>query len=124
MKSVNRVTLLGNVGQPPEVKSGSGTIRAMVSLATNERVKKGDKWEDHTEWHSVVFFGRLAEIVRDYVRKGSKIYVEGRNRTFRFEDEKQQMRYVTNVIASDFVLLDGRDNRQAEPPDEVYGDAF
>ena len=123
-KSLNKVMLLGNVGQPPEVKTGSGTLRTMVSLATNERVKKGENWEDHTEWHRVVFFGRTAEIVRDYVKKGSKIFVEGRLRTYKYEDEHQVTRWVTNIVATDVTLLDGGDHKQPAPPDDAYGGEF
>ena len=123
-KSVNKVILLGNVGQAPESTSKSGTLRTMVSLATNERVKKGDNWEDHTEWHRVVLFRRLAEIARDYVRKGSKVLIEGRLRTYKYEDEHQQTRWVTNIIAVDLVLLDGKDNRQPDPPTESYEGEF
>lgn len=124
-KSVNSVTLLGNVGQPPESKtSQNGTLRTTASIATNERKRVGDKWEDHTEWHSVIFFGRLAEIARDYLRKGSKVYVEGRLRTISWEDEHQQKRWRTNIVAEELVLLDGKDGRQDAVPDEAYPEAF
>lgn len=116
MKSVNKVILLGNVGQAPEVKSSSnGTLRTTVSLATNERRKVGERWEDHTEWHRVVFFGRLAEVVRDYVRKGSKIYIEGKLRTHSW-DENGSKRYSTNIVADDVNLLDGK---PAESPTQA-----
>lgn len=118
-KSVNKVILLGNVGQPPESKnSPGGTLRTTVSIATNERVKRADKWEDYTEWHRVVLFGRLAEIARDYLRKGSKVFIEGRLRTYKWEDETQQTRWSTNIIAEELTLLDARDSRQPQPPDE------
>lgn len=119
-KSVNKVILLGNVGQPPESKNlQNGTLRTMVSIATNERVKKGDAWEDHTEWHRVVFFGRLAELARDYLRKGSKVYLEGKLRTYKWEDDTQQTRWSTNIIAEEITLLDSRDTRQPQAPDEA-----
>ena len=126
-KSVNSVTLLGNIGQPPETKTGqSGTLRTMASIATNERKKVvgTDKWEDHTEWHSVVFFGRLAEIARDYLRKGSKVYISGRLRTISWEDDTQQKRWKTNIVAEELVLLDGKDSGPAKVPDEAYSEAF
>jgi single-strand DNA-binding protein len=126
-KSVNSVTLLGNVGQPPESKqSQNGTLRTTVSIATNERKKvpNTDKWEDHTEWHSVIFFGRLAEIARDYIRKGSKVYISGRLRTITWEDDTQQKRWKTNIVAEELVLLDGKDSTPAKVPDEAYGEAF
>jgi single-strand DNA-binding protein len=82
-KSVNKVILVGNVGQDPEVKyTASGVPVAKISLATNERFKdKNDAWQDRTEWHSVVAWQRLAEIVGEYVRKGSKVYIEGKLQT-------------------------------------------
>ncbi len=126
-KSVNSVTLLGNVGQPPESKaSQNGTQRTTVSIATNERKKvpNSDKWEDHTEWHSVIFFGRLAEIARDYLRKGSKVYISGRLRTISWEDDTQQKRWKTNIVAEELVLLDSKDAGPAKVPDEAYREAF
>lgn len=116
-KSVNKVLLLGNIGQPPEVKQNtSGTLRTTVSLATNERRKVGDKWEDFTEWHRVVFFGRLAEIVRDYTRKGSKVFIEGKLRTHKWDDNGTT-RYSTNIVADDVTLLD-KHERDPGAPDE------
>jgi single-strand DNA-binding protein len=124
-KSVNSVTLLGNVGQPPESKkTQSGTLRTTASIATNERKKVGEKYEDHTEWHSVIFFGRLAEIACDYLRKGSKVYISGRLRTISWEDDHQQKRWRTNIVAEELVLLDGRDDRRSAPPDEAYSEEF
>jgi len=125
-KSVNRVTLLGNVGQPPETKtSASGALRTMASIATNERVKKADgNYEDRTEWHALIFFGRLAEIARDFMHKGSKIYVEGHLRTISWEDDTQQKRWKTSIIADNLVLLDGKDNRSDSVPAEKYGGDF
>jgi single-strand DNA-binding protein len=126
-KSVNSVTLLGNVGQPPETKaSQNGTLRTTVSIATNERKKvpNSDKWEDHTEWHSVILFGRLAEIARDYLRKGSKVYISGRLRTISWEDDTQQKRWKTNIVTEELVLLDSKDAGTAKVPDEAYSGAF
>jgi len=123
-KSVNSVMLLGNVGQPPEIKTpANGALRATVSIATNEKTKKGDKWIDHTEWHRVVLFGRLAELARDYLHKGSKVFIEGKLRTWKWDDAGTT-RYMTNIIATDLTLLDSRDTRPPEPPAEVYDAAF
>lgn len=124
-KSVNSVTLLGNIGQPPETKeSQNGTLRTMASIATNERKKVGEKWEDHTEWHFVIFFGRLAEIARDYLRKGSKVYVCGRLRTISWEDDHQQKRWKTSIVAEELVLLDGKDASASKVPDEALSEVF
>ncbi len=121
MKSVNKVILLGNVGQAPETRAlSNGTLLTTVSLATNERFKQGDDWKDRTEWHTVLFYSRLAEIARDYLRKGSKVYVEGRIRTDSWDDKDTgRKQYRTRIVATDVTLLDSRDNRQPEPPAEV-----
>jgi single-strand DNA-binding protein len=110
-KSVNKVILIGNLGKDPEVKyTPSGTAVAKFSLATNERYKdKGGEWQDRTEWHNIVAWQRLAEIVGEYVKKGSKLYIEGRLQTSSWDDkESGQKRYKTEVIANDLVLLGGR----------------
>lgn len=110
-KSVNKVILIGNLGKDPEVKyTPSGTAVAKFSIATNERYKdKGGEWQDRTEWHNIVAWQRLAEIVGEYVKKGSKLYIEGRLQTSSWDDkESGQKRYKTEVIANDLVLLSGR----------------
>ena len=112
-KSVNKVILVGNVGQDPEVKYTAGGVPvAKLSLATNERFKdKNDAWQDRTEWHSVVAWQRLAEIVGEYVRKGSKLYVEGKLQTSTWEDKQSgERKYRTEIVAWDIVLLGSRDN--------------
>jgi single-strand DNA-binding protein len=110
-KSVNKVILLGNLGKDPEVKyTPSGVPVAKFSLATNERYKdKGGEWQDRTEWHNIVAWQRLAEIVGEYVKKGSKVYIEGRLQTSSWEDKQSgEKKYRTEIIASDLVLLSGR----------------
>jgi single-strand DNA-binding protein len=116
-KSVNKVILVGNVGQDPEVKyTASGVPVAKVSVATNERFKdRNDQWQDRTEWHSVVAWQRLAEIVGECVRKGSKLYVEGKLQTSTWEDKQSgEKKYRTQIVARDIVLLGSRDNGQEE----------
>ncbi len=110
-KSVNKVILIGNLGKDPEVKyTPSGTAVAKITLATNERFKdKSGEWQDRTEWHNVVLWQRLAEIAGEYLKKGSKLYVEGRLQTRSWEDKQtNQKKYMTEVVASDIVLLGGR----------------
>ena len=110
-KSVNKVILVGNLGKDPEVKfTPSGVPVAKFSLATNERYKdKAGEWQDRTEWHNIVAWQRLAEIVGEYVKKGSKIYIEGRLQTSSWEDKQSgEKKYRTEVVASDLVLLGGR----------------
>jgi single-strand DNA-binding protein len=107
-KSVNKVILLGNVGKDPEIKSTTGgTLVASLSLATSERYKdKGGEWQDRTEWHNVVAYSRGAEILRDYVKKGSKLYVEGRLTTRSWEDKDSGKRaYRTEIVVADISLL-------------------
>jgi single-strand DNA-binding protein len=110
-KSVNKVILVGNLGKDPEVKyTPSGVPVAKFSLATNERFKdKSGEWQDRTEWHNIIAWQRLAEIVGEYVKKGSKIYIEGRLQTSSWEDKQSgEKKYRTEVVASDLVLLGGR----------------
>ena len=123
-RSVNKVILLGNVGKDPEIRStAGGTMLATFGLATSDRQKDAQgNWQDHTEWHNLVAFTRTAEIIRDYVKKGSKIYVEGTLRTSNWEDKQSgQKRYKTEIIVNELILLTGREegsggggyNRQA-----------
>jgi single-strand DNA-binding protein len=110
-KSVNKVILLGNVGKDPEVKFlPSGSAVANFTLATSERFKdKGGEWQDRTEWHNLTAYQRLAEIVRDYVKKGSKLYIEGRIQTRSWDDQASgQKKYRTEIIVNEMVLLSGK----------------
>jgi single-strand DNA-binding protein len=112
-KSVNKVILLGNVGKDPEIRStAGGTMVANFTLATSDRQKDAQgNWQDRTEWHNLVAFTRTAEIIRDYVKKGSKLYVEGRIQTRSWDDkESGQKRYRTEIIVNDISLLSGRDD--------------
>lgn len=112
MKSVNKVILIGNLGKDPEVKyTPSGMPIAKFSLATNERYKDKDgQWQDRTEWHNVVAFQRLAEIVGEYLKKGGKAYIEGSLRTSSWDDkETGQKRYKTEIVANEIVLLSARE---------------
>lgn len=110
-KSVNKVILIGNLGKDPEVKvTPSGTPVAKFSLATNERYKdKAGQWQDRTEWHNLVAWQRTAEIIGEYVKKGSKIYVEGRLQTSSWDDKNTgEKKYRTEIVVNDLVLLSGR----------------
>jgi single-strand DNA-binding protein len=111
-KSVNKVILLGNVGKDPEIRSTpSGTIVASFGLATSDRFQdQQGNWQDRTEWHNLVAFKRTAEIVRDYVKKGTKLYIEGALRTNSWDDKQTgQKKYRTEIIVNDLSLLSGRD---------------
>jgi single-strand DNA-binding protein len=110
-KSVNKVILVGNLGKDPEVKyTPQGTAVAKITLATNERFKDKDgNWQDRTEWHNVVLWQRLAEIAGEYLKKGGKVYIEGRLQTRSWDDKQTgQKKYMTEVVANDLVLLGGR----------------
>jgi len=116
-KSVNKVILVGNLGKDPEVKyTPSGVPVAKFSLATNERYKdKSGEWQDRTEWHNIVAWQRLAEIVGEYVKKGSKVYVEGRLQTSSWEDKQSgEKKYRTEIVVNDLVLLSGRGDAEGE----------
>ena len=112
-KSVNKVILLGNVGKDPEMRStGGGTLVANFTLATSDRQKDPQgNWQERTEWHNLVAFTRLAEIVRDYVKKGSKLYIEGKIQTRSWDDkETGAKRYRTEILVNDLSLLSGRED--------------
>ena len=115
-KSVNKVILLGNVGKDPEVKFlPSGLPVANLTLATSDRFKDtAGEWQDRTEWHNLTAYQRVAEIIRDYVKKGSKLYVEGRIQTRSWDDQASgQKKYRTEIIVNDIVLLSGRGEGEA-----------
>jgi single-strand DNA-binding protein len=116
-KSVNKVILLGNLGKDPEVKyTPSGTAVAKITVATNERFKDKDgQWQDRTEWHNVVLWQRLAEIAGEYLKKGGKVYIEGKLQTRSWEDKQSgQKKYMTEIVANDLVLLGGRGEGSSE----------
>lgn len=105
MRTINRVTLLGHVGQEPTIRAtGSGNTVASLSLATSYKPKDKD---EVTEWHRLVAFGRTAEIVRDYVAKGSKLYIEGQLQT-RSYDKDGEKRYSTEIVIRDLSLLSSK----------------
>ncbi len=111
-RGINKVILVGNCGNEPEQRfMNNGSAVTRVSVATSESWKEKDSGErrERTEWHRVVFFGRLAEIAKEYLRKGSKVYVEGSLRTSSYEKDGIK-RYSTEIIASDMQMLDSRNS--------------
>lgn len=120
-RGINKVILVGNVGGDPEVRyMPNGNAVTTLSIATSESWKDketGNK-QERTEWHRVVCFNRLGEIAGEYVRKGSKLYVEGSLRTRKWQDPQGQDRYTTEIVASDIQMLDGKGQTNAS-----YGDA-
>lgn len=117
-RGVNKAILIGHLGQDPEVRySANGTAIANCSLATTESWKDkqtGDKVEK-TEWHRVVFFARLAEIVGEYLKKGSQVYVEGRLQTRKWQDKEGHDRYTTEIVANDMQMLGSRQGAGSPP---------
>lgn len=114
-KGVNKVILIGNLGQDPDVKyMPSGVAIANITVATSESWKDKNTGEtvDKTEWHRVVFFKRLAEIVGEYLHKGSKIYIEGRLQTRKWQKDGQD-HWTTEIIANEMQMLDSRANAEA-----------
>lgn len=110
-KGVNKVILVGNLGKDPEVKyTPQGTPVAKFTVATGDRFKDKDgNWQDRTEWHNITAWSRTAEIVGEYLKKGSKVYIEGSLRTHSWEDKQTgQKKYMTEIVVNDLVLLGGR----------------
>lgn len=118
MASLNKLQIIGNLGNDPEVKyTSAGMAITNISVATTEKWKdQAGNPKEETEWHRVVFFGKLAEIAGEYLRKGSSVYVEGRLKTEKWQDQNGVDRYTTKVIAGEMKMLGGRpanDNGQA-----------
>jgi single-strand DNA-binding protein len=121
MASVNKVILIGNLGRDPETRySPDGAAITNVSVATTSQWKDkttGEKREE-TEWHRVAFFGRLAEIAGEYLKKGSPVYIEGRLRTRKWQDKDGQDRYTTEIVADVMQMLGSRQGAGGPPEDE------
>jgi single-strand DNA-binding protein len=110
-RGVNKVILVGNLGKDPEVKfTPQGTPVAKFTVATGERYKDKDgNWQDRTEWHNVVAWQRTAEVVGEYCKKGSQVFIEGRIKTDSWDDkETGQKKYRTEIVVENLVLLGGR----------------
>ena len=111
-RGVNKAIIVGNLGRDPEVRyAANGNPIANVAVATTDswRDKQSGERQEKTEWHRVVFFGRLAEIAGEYLRKGSQVYIEGRLQTRKWEDQKTgQERYTTEIVANDMQMLGSR----------------
>ena len=110
-RGVNKVIIVGNCGQDPETRfMPSGGAVTNLSIATSEswKDKSSGEQQERTEWHRVVFFNRLAEIAGEYVKKGSKVYVEGSLRTRKWQGQDGQDRYTTEIVASNMQMLDSR----------------
>ncbi|HEB87598.1 MAG TPA: single-stranded DNA-binding protein [Gammaproteobacteria bacterium] len=134
-RGVNKVILIGNLGKDPDVKyAANGNAVANITLATSESWKDKNTGEqvDKTEWHRVVFFRRLAEVAAEYLKKGSKVYIEGKLQTRKWQDQSGQDRYTTEIVANDMQMLDSRGssasfdqgyNQSAAPPAQPQSQA-
>ncbi len=123
-RGINKVILIGNVGQDPEVKyMPSGGAVTNISVATSEtwKDKNTGQPQERTEWHRVVFFNRLGEIAGEYLRKGSKVYIEGSLRTRKWQGQDGSDRYTTEIVASEMQMLDSRGGDSAPMNDGGYG---
>lgn len=120
-RGINKVILIGNLGQDPEVRfTPSGTAVANLSLATSDSWmdRQTGQRQERTEWHRVVMFNKLAEIAQQYLKKGSKLYVEGRLQTRKWQDQNGQDKYSTEIVANNMEMLDSRggsDGGQYQP---------
>jgi len=110
-RGINKVILIGNLGRDPEVRympSGSAVTNVSVATSDSWRDKQSGEMQERTEWHNVVFFGKLAEIAGEYLKKGSKVFVEGSLRTRKWQDKSGADRYTTEIVANEMQMLDSR----------------
>ena len=118
-RGINKVILVGNLGADPETRyTAGGAAITSIRLATSEswRDKQSGENQERTEWHRVKFFGRLAEIAGEYLRKGSQVYIEGSLRTDKWQDQSGQDRYTTEIIAREMQMLGGRGDDMGSRP--------
>ena len=110
-RGINKVILIGNLGADPEVRytpNNNPVVTVSVATSTGWKDKQTGENQERTEWHRVVFFNRLAEIVSEYLKKGSKVYLEGSLRTRKWTDKNNVEKYTTEIIANEMQMLDGR----------------
>jgi len=110
-KGINKVIIVGNLGQDPEIRytqANKAVCNASVATSEQWKDKQTGEPQESTEWHRVVMFERLAEIAGEYLKKGSKVYIEGRLQTRKWQDKEGQDRYTTEIVANDMQMLDGR----------------
>ena len=110
-RGVNKVILVGNLGQDPETRampSGKAVTNVRIATSDSWRDKQTGEQKEQTEWHTVVFFDRLAEIAAEYLRKGSQVYIEGRLRTRKWQDKSGNDRYTTEIVANEMQMLGSR----------------
>jgi len=119
-RGVNKVIIVGNLGADPETRyMPNGGVTTSLRVATSEvwKDKQTGQPQERTEWHRIVIFGRLAEIAGEYLRKGSKVYLEGSIRTRKWQDQSGQDRWTTEIVASEMQMLDSRNSSNSAPAD-------
>ncbi len=125
-RGINKAIIVGNLGRDPEVRyTANGNAIANITVATTEswKDKQSGERQEKTEWHRVVFFGRLAEIAGEYLKKGAQVYIEGRLQTRKWEDKSGQERYTTEIVASEMQMLGSRGGGTSGVPDDDYSGA-
>lgn len=131
-RGINKVTLIGSLGNDPDMKyAASGNAIASISVATNEtwKDKETGQKQEKTEWHRVVAFGRLAEIIGEYLKKGAQVYIEGKLQTRKWQDREGKDRYTTEIVANEMQMLGGRNStdsgnqqpQQQQAPQQQHG---
>lgn len=124
-RGINKVILVGNLGADPDTRyTASGAAVSNLSVATSRswRDKQSNEMREETEWHRVVLFGRLGEIAGEYLRKGSKVYLEGRLQTRKWQDKQGQDRWTTEIVADEMQMLDSRGGGGSAPFDGPGGE--
>ena len=125
-RGINKVILVGNLGKDPDVRyTAGGAAVSNITLATTSswRDKESGEQQEKTEWHRVVFFSRLAEIVAEYLRKGAQVYIEGRLQTRKWQDKEGNDRYTTEIVANEMQMLGGRGGAVPDLPDAASNTA-
>ena len=126
-RGINKAIIVGNLGRDPEVRyTANGSAVANITVATSEswKDKQSGERQERTEWHRVVFFGRLAEIAEEYLKKGAQVYIEGSIRTQKWQDkESGQDRYTTEIVARDMQMLGSRGGDSSGASDDDYSSA-
>jgi single-strand DNA-binding protein len=121
-RGINKAIVVGNLGRDPETRhSAGGAAITNITVATSDtwKDKQTGQQQERTEWHRIVFFGRLAEVAGEYLRKGSQVYIEGRIQTRKWQDQSGQDRYTTEIVANEMQMLGGRgENSPSRKPTE------
>jgi len=121
MRGVNKVILIGNLGKDPELRYlPSGQAVTKFSLATGSRWKDKDgQWQDRTDWHNIVAFGKTAEICNEYLKKGRQVFIEGKIQTRSYDDRDGNKKWITEIIAQSMQMLGRKDEGEEEIPEAV-----